>query len=145
MGRLPVDRLPAPRVYACANCGAHLSSTSAVSSRSFTGRAGRAYLFSSVANATHGPREERALMTGQHTVADAFCAVCAAPLGWMYLAAADPSQRYKVGQYVLERRALRRAAGRWVRQDGDDDGEGEEVEGGEEGEATEEGAESDDE
>ena len=49
-----------------------------------------------------GPREDRVLKTGLHTVADVHCRCCTALLGWKYLAASDLNQR-KVGKYILEK------------------------------------------
>lgn len=49
-----------------------------------------------------GPREDRVLKTGLHTVADVHCRCCTALLGWKYLAAPDLNQR-KVGKYILEK------------------------------------------
>ncbi|KAL1844175.1 hypothetical protein VTJ49DRAFT_3831 [Mycothermus thermophilus] len=46
--------------------------------------------------------ESRMLATGRHTVADIECVVCGAYVGWKYLAANNPSQRYKVGKFILE-------------------------------------------
>ncbi|KAH6641902.1 hypothetical protein F5144DRAFT_627847 [Chaetomium tenue] len=57
-------------------------------------------------NVTLGPEEDRPLMTGQHVVADAKCAVCGATVGWKYVAADQPSQAYKVGCFILETRKV---------------------------------------
>lgn len=43
------------------------------------------------------------LMTGLHTVADIFCNVCGAGLGWQYLEAFEESQKYKEGKVILEK------------------------------------------
>lgn len=44
----------------------------------------------------------RQLVTGAHTVSDISCAVCGSVLGWQYVSAAEESQRYKVGMFILE-------------------------------------------
>ena len=44
--------------------------------QSFQGRHGRAFLFNNVVNITLGPKEDRLLMTGLHTVADIYCIHC---------------------------------------------------------------------
>lgn len=56
----------------------------------FQGRHGRAYLLSNVVNVTLGPREERVLITGLHTVADIHCTSCNAVIGWKYVRAHKP-------------------------------------------------------
>ena len=43
-------------------------------SKSFQGRHGRAFLFTTATNVQLGPKEERVLMTGLHSVCDIFCA-----------------------------------------------------------------------
>lgn len=71
--------------------------------QAFQGRHGRAYLFHTVVNVTHGPKEERLLITGLHTVRSAMCVQCAAVLGWTYVHAYEPSQQYKQGKTILEK------------------------------------------
>ena len=41
-------------------------------------------------------------MTGLHTVRDLSCVVCKTSLGWKYCTAREPSQRYKMGKFLLE-------------------------------------------
>ena len=72
-------------------------------SKSFHGRHGRAFLFTSSVNVMLGPKEERVLMTGLHSVADIFCTCCSARLGWKYLEAFESSQKYKEGKSLLEK------------------------------------------
>lgn len=60
----------------------------------------------SAVNIKLGKKEDRPLLTGVHTVADVFCLGCNERLGWLYLKAADPSQKYKEGKYLLEREKL---------------------------------------
>ena len=59
-------------------------------------------LFCSV-NVTLGPREDRLLMTGLHTVADIHCTTCGAVLGWKYEMAFEESQKYKEGKFIIEK------------------------------------------
>ena len=40
-------------------------------------------------NITLGPKEERLLMTGLHTVADIYCTCCNTVLGWKYVRTPD--------------------------------------------------------
>ena len=56
-------------------------------SKSFQGRHGRAFLFTTATNVMLGPKEERILMTGLHSVADIYCTECSSRLGWKYLEA----------------------------------------------------------
>lgn len=42
-------------------------------------------------NITLGPKEERLLMTGLHTVADIYCTCCSTVLGWKYVSVPLPA------------------------------------------------------
>ncbi|KAF8072466.1 ypel3 [Scenedesmus sp. PABB004] len=74
--------------------------------QAFQGRRGRAYLFNSVVNVSLGPKEDRMLITGLHTVADIFCTVCNTNLGWKYEMAFEEGQKYKEGKFILEKTNL---------------------------------------
>lgn len=50
-----------------------------------------------------GPREDRVLITGLHTVCDIHCNVCGSVLGWKYEVAFDESQKYKEGKFIIEK------------------------------------------
>lgn len=50
-----------------------------------------------------GPKEDRQLTTGLHTVADIHCADCRQVLGWKYERAYEASQKYKEGKFILEK------------------------------------------
>ncbi|RVW14496.1 Protein yippee-like [Vitis vinifera] len=67
------------------------------------GRHGRAFLFSHAMNIGVGPKEDRQLTTGLHTVADIHCADCRQVLGWKYERAYEASQKYKEGKFILEK------------------------------------------
>lgn len=54
-------------------------------------------------NCTLGPKEERLLITGLHTVADIECAACGSVLGWKYETAFEESQKYKEGKFIVEK------------------------------------------
>lgn len=59
---------------------------------------------------THTPAR-RQLVTGLHVVADIACRVCGKVLGWKYVDASEPSQRYKIGKFILEtKRVVRHEA-----------------------------------
>jgi len=70
-------------------------------------------------NVTLGPKEERLLMTGLHTVADIFCINCQALLGWTYVrapptrpAACPPSRPAACPAAALRAARAERGAGR---------------------------------
>ncbi|QDS71609.1 hypothetical protein FKW77_006681 [Venturia effusa] len=108
----------------CCRCLAHIAPTHSIISKGFTGRHGRAYLVAPPSSASgfatppinlprhHNPGNlpnthihkpvPRQLVTGAHTVSDISCAVCGSVLGWQYVSAAEESQRYKVGMFILE-------------------------------------------
>ncbi|TID22221.1 Protein yippee-like protein [Venturia nashicola] len=108
----------------CCRCLAHIAPAHSIISKGFTGRHGRAYLVAPPGSASgfatppinlprhHNPGNlpnththkpvPRQLVTGAHTVSDISCAVCGSVLGWQYVSAAEDSQRYKVGRFILE-------------------------------------------
>ncbi|XP_014507431.1 protein yippee-like At4g27745 isoform X1 [Vigna radiata var. radiata] len=71
--------------------------------KTFQGRYGRGFLFSHAMNIVVGPKEDRHLMTGLHTVADVYCGDCHEVLGWKYERAYEASQKYKEGKFILEK------------------------------------------
>ncbi|KAL5736952.1 hypothetical protein ACOSQ2_031763 [Xanthoceras sorbifolium] len=95
--------LVGPRLYSCCNCRNHVSLHDDIISKAFQGRNGRAFLFSHAMNVVVGPKEDRHLLTGLHTVADIYCADCREVLGWKYERAYEASQKYKEGKFILEK------------------------------------------
>ncbi|KAG5233679.1 hypothetical protein OIU76_001049 [Salix suchowensis] len=95
--------LVGPRLYSCCNCRNHVSLHDDVVSKAFQGRHGRAFLFSHAMNIVVGPKEDRNLTTGLHTVADISCADCQEVLGWKYERAYEVSQKYKEGKFIFEK------------------------------------------
>jgi len=91
------------KIYSCCHCRAHLASHDEIISKSFQGHHGRAYLFNNLINVSEGPKEERILITGLHTVCDIYCNVCQAVLGWKYEEAFEESQKYKEGKFIVEK------------------------------------------
>jgi hypothetical protein len=59
-------------------------------------------LFAECRNLLQGPIESRQLLTGRHEVADVTCSTCDMQVGWTYLGADEPDQKYKIGKIVLE-------------------------------------------
>jgi len=103
MGKLFKTYLEGSRIYSCSSCHTHLANHDDIVSKSFQGRHGRAYLFSEVVNVSFGPREDRILITGLHTVADMYCNCCQTILGWKYEEAFEESQKYKEGKCIIEK------------------------------------------
>ncbi|KZT29136.1 yippee-domain-containing protein [Neolentinus lepideus HHB14362 ss-1] len=92
--------------FSCSQCSAVITLQDELISKHFSGREGRGYLIHSAVNVKLGKKEDRHLLTGVHTVADVFCMGCNERLGWFYHKAADQSQKYKEGKYLLEREKL---------------------------------------
>uniref|UniRef100_A0A7S2RCE9 Protein yippee-like n=1 Tax=Mucochytrium quahogii TaxID=96639 RepID=A0A7S2RCE9_9STRA len=103
-------QLDGPRVYSCSKCRTHLAHYDDIMSKSFHGRNGRAYLVNHTVNVKLGPKEDRVLMTGLHTVCDVICRNCETVVGWKYEAAYNATQRYKVGKFIVEKAKLNREA-----------------------------------
>jgi len=101
---------PLDDFYCCTSCGTHLVRLSNLLCRSFTGRHGKASLYSEMSNIVQGPSEERSLLTGIHTVADVSCLSCKTVVGWKYIAANDKAQKYKTGKYIVEQRRIMKMA-----------------------------------
>jgi hypothetical protein len=53
-------------------------------------------------NCRTGLKETRNLMTGLHICEDLFCMHCNACIGWKYVEAQDPEQKYKVGDITRD-------------------------------------------
>jgi len=53
-------------------------------------------------NTKIGRSVNRELLTGAHVVADVSCVICGTVLGWKYVDAKEPAQRYKIGKFILE-------------------------------------------
>jgi len=112
----------------CGRCAVDLCLTTAIVSRGFTGRWGRAYLVSAPGIVDDDPGANRVtephalpnthlhravprqLVTGGHTVSDVSCESCGNVLGWKYVAAEEESQQYKVGKFILETKRVSVAA-----------------------------------
>ncbi|KAK0108290.1 hypothetical protein ONS95_003106 [Cadophora gregata] len=125
-----------PNTLKCVSCSSDIAFADQIVSKGFTGRHGRAYLVSvptqprkntekeknavMLPNTKIGRSVNRELLTGQHVVADVSCVICSAVLGWKYLDAKEPAQKYKIGKYILEMKRVVLAVG-W--EDGVEDGE----------------------
>lgn len=103
MGKCFLGYLDSNVIYICKQCRAHLSTKSELFSKDFWAGDGKAFLYNFVINTYLGPSEDRELRTGLHSVCDVFCKSCTGKLGWKYLFAFEPSQKYKEGKTILER------------------------------------------
>lgn len=56
-------------------------------------------------------------------VSDVMCSICGSLLGWKYVEAAEESQKYKVGKFILETKKVRIGV-RWDNDEGEGDGGG---------------------
>ncbi|KAJ6865260.1 protein yippee-like [Populus alba x Populus x berolinensis] len=110
MGRLFLVDLEGSS-YSCKHCRTPLALKDDIISKYFCSRNRRAYLFYNVENVTYGPREDRMMLTGKHTVADIFCVVCGSILGWKYIYAYVKAHKYKEGWFVIERCKVLNPAG----------------------------------
>lgn len=106
MGQMFKEYLTGTRIYSCNNCGAHSADHDQIFSKSFRGKHGRAYLFNEVVNVCLGPKEDRMLITGMHTVADIYCNCCHQVLGWKYEQAFETKQKYKEGKFIIEKEKI---------------------------------------
>lgn len=107
MGRTVLARLKGPVVVECKKCRAHLSLSSELMSKLFQGATGRAYLYNNAYNILLGDEEVRMMMTGLHTVSDAYCMGCKTVVGWKYIKAYVEDQRYKEEKFILEAHFIR--------------------------------------
>ncbi|VVT49146.1 uncharacterized protein SAPINGB_P002126 [Magnusiomyces paraingens] len=98
--------LSGSQIYCCKNCRTHLAFDHDVESRDFTGVLGKAYLITYLVNVTFGPLETRPMMTGEFQVRDVACRFCSKNVGWIYVESFKSSEKYKVGKYILETRAI---------------------------------------
>ncbi|KAK9899190.1 yippee-domain-containing protein [Cystobasidium minutum MCA 4210] len=92
--------------YVCATCGCDLALQDELVSRAFSGRAGPAFLLRSAVNVKLAKSEQKMLLSGMHTISNITCKGCDTPLGWVYLKANDPAQRYKEGKYIMEKEKI---------------------------------------
>ncbi|KAJ2778811.1 hypothetical protein H4R18_004383 [Coemansia javaensis] len=100
-------------VFACRECRTHVALRAQIESRQYTGQCGRAILFADVVNVRAGKEEERSMTTGVHIVRDIFCMKCNKYVGWTYIKAYEPDQKFKEGKFILERELIYDAARDW--------------------------------
>ncbi|TFL04568.1 hypothetical protein BDV98DRAFT_524744 [Pterulicium gracile] len=101
-----LESYPDQPIYSCLKCCATIALQDELISKAFSGRDGPGFLIHIATNVRLGKKEDRALMTGVHSVADVYCLGCNERIGWFYHKAADVSQKYKEGKYLLEKERL---------------------------------------
>ncbi|EOY23625.1 hypothetical protein QUC31_008348 [Theobroma cacao] len=89
-------------LYSCRNCLNPLALGDDLVSKNFKAKSGQAYMFIHAMNVVLGPKYDKQLLTGLHTIADIHCSKCGEAVGWKYVQAFDLKQRYKEGKFVLE-------------------------------------------
>ncbi|KAM3319756.1 protein yippee-like [Capsicum chacoense] len=89
-------------LFSCRICQNPIALRDDLLSKRFLGKSGKAYLFRHAMNVVVGKKEDRQLMTGYFSVADIFCSKCGQELGWKYVKAYDPAQKYKEGRFIIE-------------------------------------------
>jgi len=95
--------------FCCDKCGCDVASASSLIWEGFMEEQKPALLLRSVVNVEPyaDARRER-LSTGEYGLVDVCCRVCSTPLGWQYLDASVPEQKYKEGASLLSHKQLRR-------------------------------------
>ena len=63
-------------------------------------------MFSHVMNVVLGHKKDKKMLTGMYTIAGIHCSSCGQELGWKYVRAFDPTQRFKEGNFILEKLKL---------------------------------------
>lgn len=115
----------------CSQCLSDLVPISAIISKGFTGRHGKAYLVAPPSSSsmlcggktpTQWTQDDlpntvlhkavpRQLVTGAHTVSDVSCRGCGCIVGWKYVDAVEEAQKYKIGKFILETNRVVKSAG----------------------------------
>lgn len=112
MGRLFLEYVGDDDVaakYTCTKCGADTASESGLLWEGFMGACTPALLFRNAVNIEPcGVERQEVLSTGRYTLLDVQCRCCRVPIGWRYITADAPDQRYKEGAYLLQQGALKR-------------------------------------
>ncbi|XP_028806640.1 protein yippee-like At4g27745 [Neltuma alba] len=89
--------------FRCRNCQTPIASRSDLLSKSFRAKTGAAFMFRHARNIIEGAKQDRQLMTGMYTVANIYCSNCGQELGWKYIRAYEPPQKYKEGRFIIEK------------------------------------------
>ncbi|CAL5225808.1 g8585 [Coccomyxa viridis] len=89
--------------YCCRSCNCDVASSSALLWEGIMGSRQPAVLLRETVNVERCGEERRErLSTGRYTLVDISCRGCYKKLGWHYLCAATPDQKYKEGCSLIE-------------------------------------------
>ncbi|KAL0080662.1 hypothetical protein J3Q64DRAFT_1001985 [Phycomyces blakesleeanus] len=102
MTKRPQVYLPDECIYSCSTCHSHVACHDSIISKVSSGKHGPGYLVDEVVNVGMGEREERVLPSGPHIIADIYCCVCHATIGWKHIIASKEEERYKDGLWMIE-------------------------------------------
>ncbi|XP_027337667.1 protein yippee-like At4g27740 [Abrus precatorius] len=89
--------------YRCKSCQNPVAFRSELLSKSYRAKTGPAFMFSHARNIILGPKQDRSLITGVYSVAGIFCSKCGEELGWKYIQAYEARERFKEGNFIIER------------------------------------------
>ncbi|KAJ2314154.1 hypothetical protein IWW54_001081 [Coemansia sp. RSA 2705] len=106
MGYMHQTFLDGRGIFACRNCHTHFALRGSIESRQYTGQFGRAILFTDIVNVRAGDENKRQMTTGVHIVRDIACMRCNKYVGWTYVKAYEPEQKFKEGKFILERELI---------------------------------------
>ncbi|KAJ2777016.1 hypothetical protein GGI15_004651 [Coemansia interrupta] len=114
MGYMHKEFLSGNGIYGCLHCGTHFAKKDKLNSKQYNGQYGRAYLFDHIVNVRAGEEEKRAMTTGVHIVQDITCMECNTYVGWTYIKAFEPTQKFKEGKFILEKEVITDITRDWV-------------------------------
>ncbi|KAJ1802663.1 hypothetical protein LPJ77_005611, partial [Coemansia sp. RSA 2523] len=106
MGYMHQTFLDGKGVFACRDCHTHFTLRKSIESRQYSGQYGRAVLLSDIVNVRVGEPDKRSMTTGMHIVQDIYCMRCNKYVGWTYVRAFEPEQKFKEGKFILERELI---------------------------------------
>ncbi|KAL3846126.1 hypothetical protein ACJIZ3_003529 [Penstemon smallii] len=95
--------LTATPVYSCRKCRNPIALGVDLISKNYLAKSGQAYMFAHAMNIVIGPKVDKKLMTGYFSIAEIICSKCGEEMGWTYVRAYDAKQKYKEGNYILEK------------------------------------------
>ncbi|GMG22707.1 unnamed protein product [Ambrosiozyma monospora] len=101
---------PKLKVLRCQQCHSQICLSSKILSDNFYGNKGPAWFVSGVINCKFvdpsAAADTKRFKTGNYKVKSICCQQCEVTLGWKYLLSEDDSEKYKEGNFVIERNLL---------------------------------------
>mmetsp|Transcript_22309 Transcript_22309/g.49055 ORF Transcript_22309/g.49055 Transcript_22309/m.49055 type:complete len:126 (+) Transcript_22309:305-682(+) len=95
--------------FCCLKCGSDVAEASSVIWEGFMGSQKPAVLLRQVVNVEpYSAKRVERLSTGEYQLVDVNCRICQTPLGWEYVSATSPEQKYKEGASLLSEGRLQR-------------------------------------